>query len=445
MSQLLTIFFLELLPAVIDMLICMTFFHMMYGTRKAAVPYSLWLLSYIGAELPLVFNSLFFQKLPRSDLAILICSLTSLLGLFLVSFEYQASMRHRIFSVLSFQIMAGVSEALSSFLFELTRPGVDMAYNAFYLSKIILCIFVFVIGTIYTHMKRTVTFRYSLLLTCLPVLSFFILYLMLGETFSATAPYSFFVRIIISAALICICLMNYYLLNIQFLNRELDENRRFLEQQTQRQKRQYEQTMDSYKELRRIIHDTKKHLLYIRECAFHQKDEQIISYINDSLDELDYNRLPVNTGNLAIDAIISSTIYSLKAMECQLTTNIQLDASEIPVSDHDLCIILGNMTDNCLDAVRKIPRGLPLAVTLELFMSRNQLVFHLVNSCVQGPEGIYDPTQISMRSDLPIHGYGLYNIHTIVQKYDGLSRFEQKQDCFDSSVIIPLKRKETFS
>lgn len=435
---------IELLTTILDLLICMVYFDMLFSKKKPSISTFIWIIAYFFMEIPLVINTFLLDYFPNSNVATITCTLTSILGLFLISMLYNASQLHRIFAVITFQVLAGASEICSYCLLNLFIHVVlqtNIASNNFsvlFISKLILCLLVFLVGIFYRHKREHITAQYSIHLLYMPFICLFIICCLWGSGFRPGSAVLIVLNALVSAGLISMCLLNYVLLNIQLQNQELKDIQLRLEQQSILQQMKYDQSVAAYKESRRTIHDSKKHLLYVRECARQADNQTIVDYINQNLSEFENSRSPINTGNLAIDALIGNAVLQARKMDIPVTTNIQINIAELPLPDYDLCIILGNLTDNALTAVQKTDHSIKPCLMIELFMTKEQLVCHFVNTTVSKEAGIYDPEQAFKDNRLSQHGYGLYNVCRIVEKYHGLTHFEQKEREYEANVIIPL-------
>lgn len=436
--------FIELITMVLDLLICMVYFDMLFGKKKPTISTFVWITTYILMEIPLIINTFLLDYFSSFHVSTFVCALTSIAGLFLISLLYEAVWKHRIFAVITFQLLAGISEALGYYILNLfmqviLKTDITMSpFNISFVSKLLLCLLVFLVGICYHHKRENITAKYSIHLLYMPLICLFIICCLWGSGFRPGSAVSIILNSLVNTGLITMCLLNYVLLNIQLQNQELKDIQYHLEQQTTLQQMKYDQSVTAYKESRRTIHDSKKHLLYVRECAKQADNQMIVDYINQNLSEYENSRSPINTGNLAIDALIGNAVLQAREMNIPVTTNIQVNPAELPLPDYDLCIILGNLTDNALTAVRSMDHSKKPYMTIELFMTKEQLVCHFVNATIPREAGIYDPEQAFKDNVLSQHGYGLYNVHRIADKYHGLTHFEQKEQEYESSVIIPL-------
>ncbi|MNI42378.1 hypothetical protein D3C73_966730 [compost metagenome] len=87
----------------------------------------------------------------------------------------------------------------------------------------------------------------------------------------------------------------------------IDENNQ-LQKQMDFQDSSYEKTANSFKTIKRIIHDTNKHLIYIRTCIQEQQLQDANDHIDIMLEAMKNSYQSVATGNLVVDALVSNAL-----------------------------------------------------------------------------------------------------------------------------------------
>lgn len=187
-----------------------------------------------------------------------------------------------------------------------------------------------------------------------------------------------------------------------------------------------------------MLHDTKKHFFYIQNCIEAQHYTDVISYIQNALDHLEQNYSRINTGNLVIDAFVSNYMTIAQNENIQFDTKIQIIPSRIPTDDYDLCIIIGNLLDNSLNATRGIPSPHPRKIYTELFTTKLEFIIHIKNTCQ--PKLKSSPASQSTHE--LYHGYGLTNVRSLVKKYDGTYSCFTKDYTFETIIVIPIKSSD---
>ena len=173
--------------------------------------------------------------------------------------------------------------------------------------------------------------------------------------------------------------------------------------------------------------------MYINDCIQNEKYNAVIPYLEQSLDELNSSYSKINTGNLVIDSFVSNYLLLCEDKGIEFISNLQIDASLIPIKDYDLSIVLGNLLDNAVNACNNIlspdKKFIQLYICTDL--QSDQFVIHIVNSKNQ---------KTVSENDEVIHGYGLINIQEHIEKSFGIINSKETNDEYETSIIIPLNK-----
>ena len=110
-----------------------------------------------------------------------------------------------------------------------------------------------------------------------------------------------------------------------------------------------EEIIDMYKEMIGWKHDFRNHINMILGLLEVGTKEDAIKYIyeiNSSINKLDEN---IYTNNIAVNSILSSKMKVAKEKGIKINLDLKI-TSEIKISNVDICIILGNLLDNSIEA-----------------------------------------------------------------------------------------------
>lgn len=119
--------------------------------------------------------------------------------------------------------------------------------------------------------------------------------------------------------------------------------------------------------------------------------------------------------NRLVDAVISGVLGAAVSEEEILFTYQGRLPQELGIDDLDLYFFLSNMLENAKEAVEKIPPDIgERKIHLTIGTYKKLIFFDCVNTIL--PDG-ESSTDTAKNPDW--HGFGLHNIHKIVQKYDG--------------------------
>ena len=105
---------------------------------------------------------------------------------------------------------------------------------------------------------------------------------------------------------------------------------------------------------------------------------------------------------------------------------------ELRVSDIDLCVALGNLLDNAIEACREAEGEKFLRLTLSL--KGNMLYGYLLNAA-----GKKKPKRGSLfpSGKRGVHGFGLYRAEAILKRHDGWVKFNSEDGAFTSEFLVP--------
>lgn len=425
----------ELLCSSLDLFILLTYFkHFLYDKNKT-IPSSVFYVSFVCVELIMFFLSHYTLNIQTTPIVLGRFLLTTLLT-FALSCLYETSFHKKIFATITFQSISAIAEGLSA-------PLVYMYTNFFYqnqeldrslmvalVSKLLLLIFSYIINVYFLRKKQDEITKYPLLLLLTPFISILVILNTPYPKLSNT-DYSFYF-LFSTAGLFTLNILNYYLLNNTLQVITLKANQKQLQTQLQFQSEKYHQLSTSYRSTRKLLHDTKKHFFYIQECIHDKQYDCIIDYLQTATHELEHCYSKINTGNLVIDAFVSNYMHIAEQENITFQTDIRIATEQIQTSDYDLCIILGNLLDNSLNACRKIIPPNKKFITVNLFTTPTEFVIHITNSMVE-------PSYQTEKKEEPSlsHGYGITNIETIVKKNYGTYVCFTERD-YEVIITIPI-------
>lgn len=170
----------------------------------------------------------------------------------------------------------------------------------------------------------------------------------------------------------------------------------------------------SQTETKRMRHDMKNHMLALAHLAQEEKLDELKKYIHQIGIEIEKSSIKLYTGNNFIDAIISEK-YSMAQNEA-IQFEIQGSLSEdLKIEAIDLCTVFSNAVDNGIEAVRKLSQSQRI-IEILLAKQGNMVLLSFKNPIEKDEKVIVGRTT---KQDKLIHGYGLYNIKRVVEKYHG--------------------------
>lgn len=197
----------------------------------------------------------------------------------------------------------------------------------------------------------------------------------------------------------------------------------------------YQEVKDIYLQMRSWRHDYHNHLQTFKAYLARGQVKELGKHLNELEAELDSIDTLVNSGNAMVDAILNSKLSLAKKQGIDLNVKVAVLA-DLPISDVDLCVILGNLLDNAIEACRQIEPG-QRWLRLYFDTQGEQLYLSIQNAAkeiLNFNERNYISTK---RGD---HGLGLKRVKLLLEKYQGFLNLQNEPGIFAAEVSVPLER-----
>ncbi len=345
---------------------------------------------------------------------------------------YRGTLRKKAFaSVLCYAVML-MSECVVAVIFggvsyELFQTEKYVNISTLVIITIVQLIVVLLIRNL-KHIREgeQIPVAYWITMTALPLFSIYIhIVLCMQPTISDGA------LIVCTAVLFAMNLFVFYLYDSQVQAFRVKKEQENLILQNQYQLKQLEMMREMGEQMREIRHDLRKHFSMIAYYNEQRATGELADYLRDMETHAETLYQYVDTGNFALDCILN---YKLQeAHEREIETEIQIDIPrELELSAYDMNIILSNLLDNSLEALRTCEQN-KLHVTVRY---QKPFLCIQVKNPYRGPVIIRDGSYRTTKKDGGRHGYGLKNVARVVEKYEGNMTVCSENQMFE--VIVTL-------
>lgn len=197
----------------------------------------------------------------------------------------------------------------------------------------------------------------------------------------------------------------------------------------------YEQQLELYEQhqkerelttlqMRDVRHNMKNNLVSILAYAEQREYEKMIEYIHEIMEEGRMNRTWIaNSGNIIVDSLVG--YWYMAAQERGIECNVEINIPMImPFKGADICLILGNLLENAVEAAGKVEGRKYINVRMKY--DRENLLIFIANSydgvLVKTKDNVFRST----KKDTENHGIGLPSVHRTVTKYNGMLILDDK-------------------
>lgn len=215
---------------------------------------------------------------------------------------------------------------------------------------------------------------------------------------------------------------------------------RGFEAQTERFQRdilshQYEEIREIYLNMRSWRHDYHNHLQVMKAQMTAGQVEEVRQYLDELEQSLDSVDTYVKSGNLMADAILNSKLTLAEQRKIRVSCKAVLPAV-LSVEDVDLCVLLGNLLDNALEACDMIPQEQRF-LRVYMVVNRSQLYISIQNSAKE-VLNFNERNYISQKRGN--HGLGMKRVKALTEKYEGYLTLANEPGIFAAELTLPLWR-----
>lgn len=311
-----------------------------------------------------------------------------------------------------------------------------LSKDSFVAGNLITTVVMYIIIQIYRRWKGQdliiqLPFRYWIRLFLFPVFSVVIIhYAHVTALDSGRMTYFYFLSILS-------ILINYLVFDLydkMGAQALMERKNRAYEQEISLCVRQAEEREEAYRQTRVLRHDLKGRLVALGALLEKGETEKAKETVARMLEENSLSRRGIaETGNLALDALVNYKHAAATAEGIQMCCRLEVPA-ELFVEGTDLCVILENLLENALEAVRRLPGETGRRICLDVCLVKGAAVITVENP-FRG-EVLTDSRGRIRSSKTGCHGIGLLSVERTAEKYSGTVSVSHGEGTFRVSVML---------
>lgn len=198
-------------------------------------------------------------------------------------------------------------------------------------------------------------------------------------------------------------------------------------------KTHYAEVENMYNQMRGWRHDYRNHIQTMKSYA-ESGDMQAIKNYLDALDtDLSTVDTVIKTGNKMADAILNSKISLAKSKHIPVIADAHIPVA-LKTSELDLCVIIGNLFDNAIEANLALPEYKRM-IRIYMDMKNTQLYMSFTNMAAAKKQKMINGIFRSTKGEG--HGFGLVRIDTIIERCRGYLKRASEDGAFTTEILIP--------
>lgn len=198
-------------------------------------------------------------------------------------------------------------------------------------------------------------------------------------------------------------------------------------------KTHYAEVDNMYRQMRGWRHDFRNQLQTLKAYAAAGDLASIRRYLDELDTDLARVDTVVKTGNPMADAILNSKISLARARHIPVRADAHIPLA-LRISEIDLCVILGNLFDNAIEASLALPEEQRM-IRVYMDIKGAQLYISFTNFTAdkkrRKENGLFSSTKGAG------HGLGLRRVDEVVRRMEGYISRNSEDGAFTTEVLLP--------
>ena len=195
----------------------------------------------------------------------------------------------------------------------------------------------------------------------------------------------------------------------------------------------YHEVENMYRQIRGWRHDYRNHIQVMKSYAASNDMDAIKRYLDELDTDLSTVDVAIKTGNAMADAILNSKISLARSRQIPVTVDAHIPVA-LKMSELDLCVIIGNLFDNAIEANMPLPEEKRM-IRVYMDMKNTQLYMSFTNMTASKKRvkegGRFRTTKGEG------HGFGLVRVDDIVARYGGYLSRNSEDGAFTTEILLP--------
>ena len=198
--------------------------------------------------------------------------------------------------------------------------------------------------------------------------------------------------------------------------------------------KQTAEIQNMYRQMQEWRHDYRNHIQNMKN-RLDSGSEELERYLDDLADDLTQADTSIKTGNVMVDSVLGSKLSVAEQKNIRVNVKAAIPQG-VPMTDVELCSVIGNLLDNAMEACEKLPLEKRfIRVYIDRF--KGQFYLSVQNS---SPEVLREKDTFRT-TKAGTHGFGLFRIDRVAKKYGGYVNRQYEEGIFATEMLVPIKNE----
>ena len=238
--------------------------------------------------------------------------------------------------------------------------------------------------------------------------------------------------VLFGCCVLAVVLLIFYLYDVLISAYKKLEEQSLMEKQMLIYSHQLDVLMQSEEKVKALRHDLKNHLGELALMAGNQNNEEIRKYIQDMGEYMQNQSELVSCGNKNLDSLLNYLLGQAKKKLNHVEYEVRVP-SDLCISAFDLNVILGNLTENAIEAAEQTKDKW---MSVDIYYEKGMLSMEIKNSFQH--ELAVEKNKLLSTKEEKGHGIGLANVRKMVEKYQGFMDVSNTNQIFTVKVMLYL-------
>jgi len=192
----------------------------------------------------------------------------------------------------------------------------------------------------------------------------------------------------------------------------------------------YQRMNGQFDALRIMKHDYKFHLRTALDMLKSGNLEKSKEYLSGLHEQIENKELPNFCGNAVINSLVSD--YAGKCKELNIEFNVSISIpQEFTVMNYEMCIVLGNLLENAVEACQALERNRQIKLVLK---PKGEQLILMVRNTFDGRVVLDGEKFVSTKRD-DSGGIGLESVKAVVDRFGEMFRINYDNEFFSVFVL----------
>lgn len=222
-----------------------------------------------------------------------------------------------------------------------------------------------------------------------------------------------------------------FLLIIQYIKSKSDYIRKLNDEKTRLIEADYKRIVVWNRQREIFIHDANKHYIILENLLVDNEKDRALQYVKTLKEDVKKIARKITTGNIVLDSVLNEKLVQIEDEGIELS--IEIDSMEDTfIKDQEWCVIVTNLLDNAIEAV-KIENEKFIGIYLK--RKESGIIIHIENSFT-GKINIDGEEIKTTKKENKTHGWGLWSVRQVVERYAGVMNYEHKDNVFHVYIML---------